>query len=298
MGGAVGGLCATGLLLAVRSLGSSRRLDPATRVLPYLRDLPGWGGAPGGPSDARADLLRRAADVVDRMVGGSVSVRRRLARLGGERSVHDLRVEQVAWGLVAFASVAALSILRATTGEASVLGALFLCSAAFVFGVLLRDNRLTAQVRRRERRILAELPAISELLALSVAAGEGTTAALDRVVRCSRGELAVELAAVLAQVRTGTPVAQAFDALAARTGVPEVRRFADAIAVAVERGTPLADVLHAQAGDVRDAMRRQLIESGARREVLMMVPVVFLVLPATVLVAFWPGVVGLSFVTA
>ena len=66
------------------------------------------------------------------------------------------------------------------------------------------------------------------------------------------------------------------------------------MAVAVERGTPLADVLHAQAADVREAARRELIESAARREVLMMIPVVFLVLPVTVLFAFWPGVVGLS----
>ena len=49
--------------------------------------------------------------------------------------------------------------------------------------------------------------------------------------------------------------------------------------------------------DAREAGRRALIESGARREVLMMVPVVFLILPVTVLFAFWPGVVGLHLVT-
>ncbi len=51
-------------------------------------------------------------------------------------------------------------------------------------------------------------------------------------------------------------------------------------------------MLHAQAADVREAGRRELIETAARKEVLMMVPVVFLVLPVTVLFAFWPGVVG------
>ena len=89
----------------------------------------------------------------------------------------------------------------------------------------------------------------------------------------------------------------AFDRLAARTGLPLVSRFAQGIAVAVERGTPLADVLHAQAADVREAGRRALIEAGARKEVLMMVPVVFLVLPVTVVFAFWPGLVGLQLVT-
>ena len=85
--------------------------------------------------------------------------------------------------------------------------------------------------------------------------------------------------------------------MAATTGLPLVARFAQGIAVAVERGTPLADVLHAQAADVREAGRRELIEIAARKEVLMMVPVVFLVLPVTVFFAFWPGVVGLSLTT-
>ena len=66
-------------------------------------------------------------------------------------------------------------------------------------------------------------------------------------------------------------------------------RFATGIAVAVERGTPLADVLHAQAADVREAGRRELIESAARKEVLMMAPVVFFVLPITIVFAFYPG---------
>ena len=98
-------------------------------------------------------------------------------------------------------------------------------------------------------------------------------------------------------MRTGTPVASAFDDYAARTGIPVVARFASGLAVAVERGTPLADVLHAQAADVREAQRRALIESGGRREIAMMVPVVFLVLPTTVMFAFWPGLVGLRLVT-
>ena len=138
---------------------------------------------------------------------------------------------------------------------------------------------------------------MAELLALSVAAGEGPVAALDRVVaRCS-GELAVELGRVLADVRTGTPAARALDDLARRTGLPVVARFAEGMAVALERGTPLAAVLHAQVADVREAGRRALIESGARKEIVMMVPVVFLVLPVTVVFAFWPGVVGLHLVT-
>ncbi len=102
---------------------------------------------------------------------------------------------------------------------------------------------------------------------------------------------------MLAAVRTGEPVSEAFDRLAQVTGLPLVARFAQGVAVAVERGTPLADVLHAQAADVREAGRRELIEVAARKEIFMMVPVVFLILPVTVLIAFWPGVIGLQLTT-
>jgi tight adherence protein C len=241
--------------------------------------------------------LRAAARAVERVLGGAASVRRRLARAGLDRSVHEFRVEQVLWGLAGFALVAAYCLLTALGGHGDTVGSLLLCATGFATGVLARDTYLTSQVTARERKVLAEFPVLAELLALAVAAGESPVAALDRVVRRSGGELSRDLATVLAAVRTGEPVAQAFDRMAASTGVPSVARFAQGVAVAVERGTPLADVLHAQAADVREAGRRELIEVAARKEVFMMVPVVFLILPVTVLIAFWPGVIGLHLTT-
>ena len=178
-----------------------------------------------------------------------------------------------------------------------VLPSLLLCLSTALAGVLARDWRLSGQVKERERAMLAEFPTVAELLALAVAAGEGPVGALERVVRRSHGALSEELNRVLAEIRTGEPVGSAFDRLSARTGLPAVSRFAQGLAIAVERGTPLADVLHAQAADVRAVSRRELIESAARKEIAMMVPVVFLVLPVTVVFAFWPGLVGLHLST-
>ena len=160
--------------------------------------------------------------------------------------------------------------------------------------LLARDSALTRQVSQREDQILAEFPVVADLMALSVAAGEGPAAALDRVVRSCRGALPDEFAVVLAQSRTGVPVTDALDAMAQRSGLAIVSRFAEGLAVAIERGTPLVDVLAAQAADVREAAKRALIETGARKEIAMMVPVVFLILPVTLLFAFFPGVVGLN----
>ncbi len=301
-GAALGTAFGFGLVLVAGRVASLRRPRLSVRVLPYVRDLPQVSvrrdsGAPRSAVGALlGPMLRSAADSLERVLGGASSVRRRLDRANLTMSVHDFRVEQVTWGLVGFAVSAALALLVALRSPGRTLPLLVLCCVAFVLGVLLRENRLSAQVTERERRILAEFPTVAELLALSVAAGEGPVSALDRVVARSHGELTADLSRVLAEIRTGTPVARALDEMAARTGVPVVARFAEGMAVAVERGTPLADVLHAQAADVREAGRRALIESGARKEILMMVPVVFLVLPVTVLFAFWPGVVGLRLV--
>jgi tight adherence protein C len=166
--------------------------------------------------------------------------------------------------------------------------------AAAVGGVVVRDQRLTRAVREREQRMLSEFPTIADLLALSVAAGEGPVGALERVARIGSGELAGELRRALSEARTGAGLVQALDGVAERTTLAPLARFVDGVAVAVERGTPLADVLRAQAADVREARKRNLLEIGGRKEIAMMVPVVFLVLPVTILFALYPGLVQIS----
>ena len=303
-GAVLGAVLGGGLLVVAGRIRVMRRPQLATRVLPYVRDLPQVGRAPAlrvvssSPTAAAAGVfgpvLRSAADTVERVLGGAASVRRRLERADIDKSVHEFRVEQVLWGLSSFGVAAAYGLVRALAGAGGSMSSLLLCVVALALGVIARDHHLSSQVRNRERRIIAEFPAVAELLALAVAAGESPVAALDRVVHRSGGELSRDLAKVLASVRTGEPVGAAFDRWSSVTGLPLVARFAQGIAVAVERGTPLADVLHAQAADVREAGRRELIEIAARKEIFMMVPVVFQVLPVTVFFAFWPGVVGLD----
>ena len=150
--------------------------------------------------------VQAAAQRLEGVLGGTASVRRRLERAGLEISVHDFRVQQIVWGTAALAGGAALTILVALHSPERLVPMLILTGVAAVLGVLCRENRLTAQVREHESRVLAELPAVAELLALAVAAGESPVAALERVVSRSRGALSEELGRVLGAIRTGTPV--------------------------------------------------------------------------------------------
>lgn len=303
----VGGLLAAGVafgvLELVRIARLRRRPTLVSRVGPYVRDVvsPSAYDRTAAPWESGwivfGPTARRAADLVERALGGSASVRRRLVRSGSTMSLEEFRISQVVWGAASFGAVAAALLLWSALSTVSPLSGLVLCCASAVAGVLARDVALTRSVVRREAQMVREFPTLADLLALAVAAGEGPVSALERVGRVSNGAMATELRAVVADVRVGRPLSEALDALAARSGVTAVARFAETLAVAVERGTPLTEVLHAQAADVREASRRELVESGARREVLMLVPVVFLVLPVTVLFAFYPGLVSLSLST-
>ncbi len=241
-----------------------------------------------------APLVADGVRLLDRSVGGAASVRRRLDMLGGPMTIEQFRAEQLLWGGIGLAAGLGAAVLLEARGDAHPVALSLVVLACGVLGVLARDRRLTRDVQEREQRILLEFPTIAELLALSVAAGEGASGALERVTARSTGALSDELGRALADARAGAPLLVALERLAERTSLVDLRRFVDGIVIAVERGTPLADVLRAQAVDVREAGRRRLIESGGRREIAMMVPVVFLLLPLTVVFALFPGFYGLS----
>lgn len=300
--GALTGLLA-GLGLVTIWRGLPRRPTLEDRIAPYLRDTPrpsrllttpGVSLGAVMPTLVRP-LLTDLASRTERLLGGTVSVRRRLLRAGRDPDTAQFRAEQVMWAFGGAAIGAVLSGMAvAAKGVSPVLIPAFLV-VGLIAGILARDTMLTRQAERREAKMLAEFPTIAELLALAVGAGEGAIGALERVVRLSRGELSAELGRALADARAGASLPEALHALASRTGLPNLARFVDGIIIAVERGTPLADVLRAQAQDVREEGRRVVMESGGKREIAMMVPVVFLVLPITVLFAVWPGFTFLQF---
>jgi tight adherence protein C len=240
-------------------------------------------------------VVRDLAQQVDRIVGGSTSVRRRLGEAGLDMTVEQFRVEQVLWGLAGLLVGLFLAVLSVARGSRlDPIGFLILAGALMVAAVVGRDRMLTSAVDRRSTRMIAEFPTIAELLALAVGAGEGAVGALERVVGLSHGELTKELRHALADARSGAPLVAALERTAARTALPALARFVDGMAIAVERGTPLADVLRAQAADVREAGRRALLEAGGRKEIAMLVPIVFIVLPVTIIFALFPGFYGLQ----
>ena len=303
-GAALGLLAGLGLVLAALRVPALRRPTLDDRLAPYLRDasrpsrlLASGRALTPFPTLERivGPFVTDAARMLERFLGGTVSIRHRLEQSGRGTTLEEFRAEQVLWGGGGLLAGIAASLLLSANGSFRPVPLLVLCLICTVTGVLARDRWLSREVARREERMMAEFPTIAELLALAVAAGEGAIGALERVTRISRGELSRELGRALADARSGASLVQALQGIATRTSLPPLARFVDGVAIAVERGTPLAEVLRAQAVDVREAGKRALLEAGGRKEIAMMVPVVFLVLPVTVLFALFPGFFGFSF---
>ncbi|MCA1781402.1 MAG: type II secretion system F family protein [Dermatophilaceae bacterium] len=299
-GAALGLVAALGILLIWAGLPMRRRIGLLERVAPYVQDTPRPSrlliGATADTRIARAlaPLIAEFGTRLDAVLGGTDSVRRRLHRAGVPADVERFRAEQVLWGVAGAVGGAAIGTLIWVTGG-SPLRALLFIAVGLGVGVVAKDMHLTRVAERREQIMLAEFPTIAELLALSVAAGEGAVGSLTRVTRLSHGELATELGRCLADARAGASLPTALQGLADRTGLPSLSRFVDGIVIAVDRGTPLADVLRAQAQDVREEGRRLVMEAGGKKEIAMMAPVVFLILPITVVFAAFPGFSFLNF---
>lgn len=255
-----------------RDLMARRRVDPA-RVL-------GVVASPVGD---------RLAPVVHAVLGAPDTIRRRLRQAASTESLEDVRGRQLRWGVLGGVVGSALGVVGAVQGASPALPAgLGLLGAAC--GALAVDVLLQRAAKRRLARISGELPSILEFVSLSLAAGEGLQDALRRVGAAGSSALGRELGGVVADAAAGTSLSSALETLATELGHPGVTRSVDQMRGALERGTPLAQTLQAQALDARDAAKRDLLEAAGRKEISMLVPLVFGLLPTTVAFALWPGV--------
>lgn len=238
--------------------------------------------------------IRDGVRALGRINLGATALNRRLARAGSAKTAVDFRAEQLLWAAGGFVLAVAIAALAGSMGRFSPSVAVVAVLGSAAGGFLLRDYLLGVHIKKRETRMMAEFPSIAELMALAVSAGESATGALDRVCRSAQGELSQEFNRVLAETRAGKPLVEALREFSSRTDQGALVRFVDGVIVAVERGTPLADVLRAQAQDARDTAKRDLMESAGKKEIGMMVPLVFGVLPLTVIFAVFPGLAAIS----
>ncbi|MCW4458141.1 type II secretion system F family protein [Microbacterium sp. MPKO10] len=233
-------------------------------------------------------VVGRAVRALSALLGGNVSVEKWLAQAGWSLNVQQFRVRQVLLGGAGIVAGSALGVVFAQNGRPMAGVAMpFAVAAAAVVGC---DVYLRRRAASRVTRISEEVPTVLEFLSLSLSAGEGIVDALRRIARIGSGELSVEVRLTLVDISAGVPVAVALTRCAARVGSPSLTRAVEQMRAAMEHGSPIAQVLRAQAQDARDDLKRSLLEAAGRKEVAMLVPLVLLILPLSIAFALLPGI--------
>ncbi|MFS0867179.1 type II secretion system F family protein [Microbacterium sp. 179-B 1A2 NHS] len=286
----LGGVFAAGVVLIASRVPRLSAPTLSRRIAPYVRDVTDPRGlTPLGPP---APSWRASRDRFIDGLGGAAGIERRLRQAGRGGDAGAFRGRQLAWalvgGLVGGLLVVILVLTDRGTAAAALLPPVAGLGAAMVF-----DIRLTAAARRRRARVDEELPTVLEFVSLCLAAGEGLRDALRRVGEIGSGELTAEIRRAVLDSGTGSNLSDALVDLGRRLDVPALSRAVEHLVAAIDRGAPLAAVLQAQAGDAREDAKRSLIEQAGRKEIAMLFPIVFFLLPMSVLFAVFPGIVML-----
>lgn len=280
----------SGLLLV---LAGWRATAPPPPLLAALQRVPGYEP----PGEERTWFQAALQPVLERLavlLGGREELARRLRRAGDTGGVDRFLMMQSARA----GALAALALaLLLATGNAGRAGAsVLLVLLAAVGGVLLGDHLLSRRAARRSELMAEQFPLAAQLLALLLAAGAQPTDAIAQVGRRIGGPLGELCSQAALRVGAGARFATAMRELAGDAGSPAIERFVSALLAGIERGSPLSELMRAQAMDAAADSHRQLMEAAGRRDIAMLVPVVFGVLPCVVVVVLLPGAVQLGLV--
>lgn len=264
----------------------------ARRIAPYIRDVTDPRGLAPRATTGTLDVAQLWSELqqrLGRIAGGSAAADRRLRQAGWAMDAASFRGRQLGWAIVGVALGGVLVVALVLLGRGS--AALGLLPPLLAVGAALAcDAVLTHAARSRTARIDEELPTVLEFLALCLSAGEGILDSLRRVSEVGAGELTAELRGAVVAVGTGSSLPESLAKLSRQLEIPSLSRCVDQLIAAIDRGAPLAHVLHAQALDAREDAKRGLIERAGRKEIYMLVPLVFLILPLSVLFAVFPGI--------
>jgi Flp pilus assembly protein TadB len=147
------------------------------------------------------------------------------------------------------------------------------------------------RARRRaahaERALQRELPVVLDLLGVAVGAGCTPYQAVGIAARWAPPGVGASLAAVVRACRLGASFEAALDRVV--SDAPLLRPVADALLASDRLGAPVAPALGRLAAEERAALRRRAEAHARRVPVRVLFPLVFLVLPAFVLLTLVPG---------
>jgi tight adherence protein C len=185
------------------------------------------------------------------------------------------------------------SVVLLAAADLGVLRTLVLVPFLTFLGYYLPEWVLRARSGRRQHELQRALPDALDLLSITVQAGLGFDAAVERVSRQMGGPLGGELYRVTQEMRLGKSRGEALRDLADRTNVEELRSFVLAMVQAEIFGISISRVLANQATDLRLKRRQRAEEQAQKLPVKIIFPLILCIFPALLVVLLGPAAISI-----
>ena len=164
----------------------------------------------------------------------------------------------------------------------------FMLALFFILGFFYPDLWLEEQIKRREKKVLRELPYAVDLLALCVEAGMDFTAAMARISSGREGCLDREFTRFVNELKLGKTRRSALEDMAERVRVEEFGNFTATLITADEMGTSIGGTLKILSEEIRSKLSARLEKKAMEAPVKILLPLVAFIFPAIFIIIFGP----------
>jgi tight adherence protein C len=288
------------LLIALCLAGGAVALVARAAVFPRIRAdqnvgrIAAYGYGPGAPSQRRertALFPKLAAWIGTLLFQGATArrqeeLRKTILAAGAWRTSPAV---VVGYRALASVTLGGLALWTGLGGGWSPIVVAICAGYGFAVGWIAPLFLLRARGRRRTERIELELPELIDLLVVTLEAGVGFNAALQRSAERLTGPLGDEIRLTLREHNLGLAMDGALANLLHRCEVPSIRAFVRSVTQSERLGISIGQVMRELASDIRKR-RRQIIEEKAQKApIKILFPLAFLILPALLIVILYPG---------
>lgn len=152
---------------------------------------------------------------------------------------------------------------------------------------------LRKKIKVRKDDIRKDLPNLLDMVYISVEAGLSFDAAMTMTASKKDSELNHEIIRAMGEINRGRVREDALYSISDRTGVDDVRSFIATIIQSEKLGSNIANVLRIQAEVIRDKGKQRAEERINKMPIKMLIPLVFLLLPALFVVIMGPALINI-----
>jgi tight adherence protein C len=288
--GAILGGVAVGLLVRVLSAGRIRHQELLAQVGSY-----GFSAVPvtaGGDRPQLEEMLARFATWLGERFEQQLDAERRRrirVELNAAGFYRTSVTRYVGYRVLSAIGLPALVLALLIAAGSFSAPALIVILVIALVGVMAPSIYLDRRSAVRVRKIDYEIPELVDLLVTTVEAGVGFLSAMQLASRRVREPLGQELRVTLREQGMGLGLDEALRNLGSRTTSANLRMFVQAVLQGETLGVSIGKILRDLAIDMRKARRQMAEERAQKAPIKLLFPLVFLILPAMMLVLLGPA---------